>query len=156
MPGKNAVAQRVARLTEQRIADLGMELVDVEYVKEGNNWYLRLYIDKPGGVTIDDCQTISEAVSDTIDEADPIPGAYIFEVSSPGLDRPFQTDRDYLRHIGDLVEVGLYAARQGNKKWEGYLREKQEDRIIIETEQGERLVFERKDVAIVRQAIRFH
>lgn len=155
MSGNHAVAKRVAQLTEQKIADVGMELVDVEYVKEGSNWYLRLYIDKPGGVTIDDCQLVSEAVSDLIDEADPISGAYIFEVSSPGLDRPFQTDRDYQRHMGDLVEISLYAPWQGSKKWEGFLQDKQGDLVVIETEQGQRLEWNLKDVAVVRQAIRF-
>lgn len=85
------------------------ELVDVEYKKEGSHWYLRVYIDKEGGITLDDCQLVSEYLSDRLDEVDPIEHSYILEVSSPGLDRPLKKPRDFERNIGKEIEISLYA-----------------------------------------------
>ena len=101
------IADTVRAIAEPVIEKLnaGIELIEVEYVKEGADWYLRLYIDKEGGVTLDDCQLVSEALNDILDETDPVKGKYIFEVSSPGIDRPLKTDRDFERYRGTDVEV---------------------------------------------------
>lgn len=103
------IADTVRSLAEPVIERLnaGIELLEAEYVKEGSDWYLRLYIDKQGGITLDDCQLVSEALNDLLDEADVIKGKYLFEVSSPGLDRPLKTDRDFERYQGEDVEVHL-------------------------------------------------
>ena len=88
----------------------GFELVDVEYVKEAGNWYLRAYIDKPGGIAVDDCEVISRALSDKLDEEDYIEDSYILEVSSPGLGRPLKKDKDFQRSIGKEIEVRTFRA----------------------------------------------
>lgn len=157
MAGKSGVAAKVTGLVSGIIAELGYELVDVEYVKEGSKWYLRLYVDKEGGITIDDCQKVHEHVTDVIDAADPIPGPYYFEVSSPGLDRPLKTDRDFERYKGEAVEVSLYAPDEaGVKKYEGILTGKAADILTIEDEKsGEARSFEMNRVALVKRAVRF-
>ena len=151
------IAAKVKELVEPVIEGLGIELVDTEYVKEGSNWYLRLYIDKPGGVSIDDCQTVHEAVNDIIDEADPIDGPYIFEVSSPGLDRPLKTERDFLRNIGEIVELSLYAKdEEGSKNYEGILAGYEDGKVTIKEENSEKTrTFTMKAVSLVKKAIRF-
>ena len=99
----------------------GFELVDVEYVKEGGSWYLRAYIDKPGGIAVDDCEVISRALSDLLDEHDFIEDSYILEVSSPGLGRPLKKEKDFVRSQGELVEVRTYRAIQHQKEFTGIL-----------------------------------
>ena len=116
MAGNINTAKKVRQLVEPIVESLNLELVDTEYVKEGSKWFLRLYIDKPGGVSIDDCQLVHENVIDVIDRADPIAGPYIFEVSSPGLDRPLKTERDFTRNIGEILEISLYAPDSEGKK----------------------------------------
>ncbi|MEZ0535797.1 ribosome maturation factor RimP [Caldicellulosiruptoraceae bacterium PP1] len=103
------------------------ELVDVEFKKEGKNHFLRVYIDKIGGITIDDCQIVSEELSTKLDELDPIPYSYFLEVSSPGLDRPLVKDRDFIRHEGELVEVKLKEPINNTKLLEGQLIKKDGD-----------------------------
>jgi ribosome maturation factor RimP len=149
------VVQAVEKIVAPIIEGLGIELVEVEYVKEGPNWYLRLYIDKPGGISIDDCQMVNDSVSDAIDAEDPIQGAYIFEVSSPGLDRPLKTDRDFEKYKGELVEISLYKAENGASKYEGTLVGKQEGKIIIEDAKGLPITFEESLVALVKRVIQF-
>lgn len=98
-----------------------LEIVDVEYVKEQGDYFLRVFIDKEGGVGLDDCQRMSEMLSDRLDEIDPIPGAYSLEVSSPGLARPLKKRSDYERFVGQLVHIKTYAPIDGRKNWQGTL-----------------------------------
>lgn len=137
-------------ITEQ----LGYELVDLEYKKEGAHWYLRLYIDKPGGVSIDDCQEVSEKISDILDERDPIPHNYFLEVSSIGLDRPLKRDEDFVRYKGRKVDIKLYRAINGSKNYTGELIGLVNDNIQIKID-GEVTSFKRNEVAIVRLAVEF-
>ncbi len=130
------------------------ELVDVEYVKEGANWYLRVYADKEGGINIDDCVTISRALEVKLDEKDVIPDAYILEVSSPGLGRQLKKERDYKRSIGEEIEFKLYKARDKQKEFEGILKAFDEDTFTITIDE-EDVVFDRKDVAMMRLAVHF-
>ncbi|ABY94867.1 ribosome maturation factor RimP [Thermoanaerobacter thermohydrosulfuricus] len=130
------------------------ELVDVEYKKEGSHWYLRVYIDKEGGITLDDCQLVSEYLSDRLDEVDPIEHSYILEVSSPGLDRPLKKPRDFERNIGKEIEISLYAPIDKRKKFEGELIEFTGDKIII-LYNGERKEFDMKNVSLVKPVIKF-
>ncbi len=130
------------------------ELVDVEYVKEAGNWYLRAYIDKKGGINIDDCELISRALSDMLDEQDFIEEAYILEVSSPGLGRPLKKDKDLQRSIGEEVEVRTYRAIEKQKEFTGVLKRFDEDSVTIEVEEKE-MSFARKDIALIRLAFDF-
>lgn len=133
----------------------GFELVDVEYVKEGGNWYLRAYIDKPGGIAVDDCEVISRALSDQLDEEDFIEESYILEVSSPGLDRPLKKEKDFARSIGQEVELRTYRAVNRQKEFTGILSAYDKESITLELENEETLVFDRADVALVRLAFDF-
>ncbi len=147
--------QRTQTLLEPLISANGFELVDVEYVKEGQNWYLRAYIDKPGGITINDCELVSRALSDLLDAEDFIDDAYILEVSSPGLGRPLKKDKDLERSIGERVDVKLYRQVEGGKELTGILKGFDKDTITVETEEEQMLCLERSNIALVRLAFDF-
>lgn len=131
------------------------ELVDVEYIKEGSSWYLRAYIDKEGGIAINDCEVISRILSDWLDKEDFISDSYILEVSSPGLGRPLKKEKDFVRSMGKEVEVKLYRARDKQKDFTGTLTEYDKDTVTIELEDGSRIVFERQEIALIRLAFDF-
>lgn len=136
--------------------DAGCELVDVEYVKEGPNKYLRVYIDKEGGVSIDDCENVSRSLEKQLDEKDFIEEAYILEVSSPGIDRPLKKKEDFEKYKGEIVDVKLYKAFNGKKEYQGVLEcLTDEDSVIICGEDGIKYEFLRKDTAAVRLAVIF-
>lgn len=118
---KERVVDIVEQLTLPILEAHGLELVDVEYKKEGGSWFLRIFIDKPGGVDIDDCSKVSEQLSDRLDEVDPIPSAYFLEVSSPGAERPLKKPLDFERAVGSYVHVSLYQPLDGQKSFEGVL-----------------------------------
>ena len=130
------------------------ELVDVEYVKEGSTYYLRAYIDKEGGIAVDDCEVISRILSDWLDQTDFIEDSYILEVSSPGLGRPLKKERDFERSLGEEVEIRLYKAQNKQKEFTGILKAYDKETVTIETAEGE-LVFERPDIALIRLAFDF-
>ena len=136
------------------ITENHFELVDVEYVKEGSNWYLRFYIDKEGGITVDDCELISRALSDMLDEKDFIEDAYILEVSSPGLGRPLKKPKDFERSIGKEVEVKLYRSINRQKDFEGTLESYSDTQVTIKVDEEE-ITFERSDIALIRLAFDF-
>lgn len=129
-----SVAEYVSQLCEPVIAEQGMELVDTEYVKEGAHWYLRLYIDKEGGVDLDDCAEISHKVSEVLDKTDVILTAYMLEVSSPGLERPLKKDADYERFKGKLVSVHTQKVFQNFDNFTGYLEGLENGEIVLEYE----------------------
>ena len=135
--------------------ELGFELVDVEYVKEGSTWYLRAYIDKPGGINIDDCETVSRRLSDILDEKDYIDEAYILEVSSPGLGRPLKKEKDYKRSLGEEVEIRTYRMIDRQKEFTGILKESDEKTVTIEPDGGTLLTFDKSDIALIRLAFDF-
>ncbi|MCI9126791.1 MAG: ribosome maturation factor RimP [Eubacterium sp.] len=137
------------------LEEKGYEMVDVEYVKEGSNWYLRAYIDKPGGITINDLESVSRRLSDLLDEKDFISDAYILEVSSPGLGRPLKKDRDFDRSIGEEIEVHLYRSLNGNKQYVGLLKSYDKDTITIEDEDGSEINLDRVNVSLVKLTIDF-
>ena len=132
-----------------------LELVDVEYVKEAGNYYLRAYLDKPGGITIDDCELVSRALSDLLDKEDFIEDSYILEVSSPGLDRLLKKDKDFERSIGEAVELKLFKAVDDIKEYEGELLSFDKETVTIGLEDGQEKVFERKNLAMIRLAFDF-
>lgn len=133
------------------LAEHAFELVDVEYVKEAGDWYLRAYIDKPGGITIDDCELVSRRLSDLLDEADYIKDAYILEVSSPGLTRPLKKDKDYDRNIGKLIDIRLYQPIDKRKDMTVTLLSYTKDTITVSEDEKE-FVLERKNISMIRQA----
>ena len=137
------------------VEEHGFELVDVEYVKEGGTWYLRAYIDKPGGIAVDDCEVVSRAFSDILDEKDYIEDTYIFEVSSPGLGRPLKKEKDFVRSMGEEVEVRTYRAIDRQKEFIGILKGYDKDTVTIEMEDGTERTFERNDIALIRLAFDF-
>lgn len=131
------------------------ELVDVEYVKEAGNWYLRAYIDKDGGIAVDDCAVVSRKLSEWLDREDFIEDSYIMEVSSPGLGRPLKKDKDFERSMGDQVDVKLYKARNKQKEYTGILKAYNQDTVTIELEDGTEEVFTRAEIALIRLAFDF-
>ena len=121
MTKREQYEQRTEELLMPILEELNFELVDVEYVKEGSSYYLRAYIDKEGGITVDDCETVSRRMSGLLDEQDYIEESYIFEVSSPGLGRPLKKEKDYARSMGKLLEIRYYRAINKEKEFYGIL-----------------------------------
>lgn len=136
----------VEEIAQPIIESLGLIYVDTEYAKQGQDWLLTVYIDKKGGVQIDDCETASRAVEAALDEQDPIAESYILCVSSPGLDRPLKNERDFVRSVGQMVDVKLYKPFEGLKEYTGSLTAYTPTSVTIETEVSE-IVFELKETA---------
>ncbi|MBO7632262.1 MAG: ribosome maturation factor RimP [Lachnospiraceae bacterium] len=151
MSQKEDYEARTEKLVLPIVEEKQFELVDVEYVKEAGDWYLRAYIDKPGGITIDDCEAVSRILSDRLDEEDFIEDAYILEVSSPGLTRPLKKDRDYERNIGKPVEIKLFRAVNGRKELTADLVAFDKDTVTV-SEDGTETVLEKKNISLIRQA----
>ncbi|NMA68926.1 MAG: ribosome maturation factor RimP [Desulfitobacterium sp.] len=129
-----SIVQQVEKLIAPVIDEFGLELVDIEYVKEGAQWYLRIFIDKESGVDIDDCANVSRVVGEILDQKDPITQAYTLEVSSPGLERPLKKEQDFERFQGELVRVITKEVFQGYKEFTGYLVGLIDDEIVLEYE----------------------
>ena len=156
---------RTEKLLEPVMEENNFELVDVEYVKEAGNWYLRAYIDKEGGITINDCELVNRTLSDIMDKEDFIPDAYILEVSSPGLGRKLKKDKDSRRSIGNDVDIKFFKARKlpagrnGKevhvKELTGTLKSFTKDTITVETEFIENYEIPRAEISTVRLAIDF-
>ncbi|HLR35761.1 MAG TPA: ribosome maturation factor RimP [Tissierellales bacterium] len=134
---------------------LGYELVDLEFVKEHSEYFLRIYIDKPGGVNLDDCQKMSEIVSEKLDEVDIIEVSYYLEVSSPGLDRPLKTDKDLNRNIGRDVDISLYSNLNGKKKYSGELIGFNEEYVEIRDDQGIETQLPKEIISLIKLAVKF-
>lgn len=155
MSKREGYEQKTEELLKPIVARQGFELVDVEYVKEGGTWYLRAYIDKPGGIAVDDCAVVSREFSEILDEKDYIEDAYIFEVSSPGLGRPLKKEKDFARGLGEEVEVRTYRAIERQKEFTGLLKEYTQDTVTLEYEDGTVQIFNRNEVALIRLAVNF-
>ncbi|MCI9655789.1 MAG: ribosome maturation factor RimP [Lawsonibacter sp.] len=147
------VTEAVAALALPAVEAAGCTLWDVEYVKEAGVWFLRLYIDKEGGVSIDDCEAVSRPVSDLLDEADPIEGSYTFEVSSAGADRALKKPEHFEKFRGEAVEVKLYRPREGRKEFVGRLQNYQDGAVTLEIN-GDETVFTKQEIALVRLYLR--
>lgn len=152
---RRRVIDTVKSICESIGDDLGYELVDVEFKKEGQDYFLRVYIHKPGGVSIDDCQSMSQLLSSKLDEDDPISVPYYLEVSSPGLDRPLKTDKDLNRNLGKEIELRLYETLDGKKALEGILEGFTEEEIRIQTSTNDIINIPRQIVALIRLAVKF-
>lgn len=155
MSKRESYESQAEALLQPIVDRLGFELVDVEYVKEGSTWYLRAYVDKEGGITINDCEAVSRAFSEKLDEKDFIDEAYIMEVSSPGLGRPLKKEKDFARSIGKEVEIRTFRPINHEKEFYGILTAYDADLVTVRAEDGEEQIFERKDIALIRLAFDF-
>lgn len=155
MSRREEYEQRAEQLLMPIVDSMGFELVDVEYVKEGSSWYLRSYIDKEGGITVDDCEAVSRLFNDKLDEEDFIEDSYIMEISSPGLGRPLKKEKDYKRSMGKELEIRTYRAVDREKEFYGILCAYDDNSVTIESEDGATRTFEKKDIALIRLAIHF-
>lgn len=155
MGKKETYEQKTEQLLEPLLAEKQFELVDVEYVKEGSQWYLRAYIDKDGGITVEDCETVSNLLGDLLDQHDFIPNSYILEVSSPGLCRQLKKEKDFARSLGKKVEVKLYQAIANEKTIIGVLQSYDAESITLQMQEKGELQLHKKDIAMIRLAFEF-
>jgi ribosome maturation factor RimP len=140
----SSVIETTEALVDPILRKRDLELVDVEYVKEGKNWFLRVYIDKAGGIDITECGEVSEELSEKLDENDPIKGTYYLEVSSPGAERPLKTKDDLINNIGNNVNIRLYEPINGEKEYEGRLADFSDNLLTVEYKEKAR----KKEVSI--------
>ena len=143
---------KTGQLIQPLIDANNFELVDVEFVKEGSDWYLRVYIDKDGGITVDDCELISRAFNEILDREDYISEQYIFEVSSPGLMRPLKKEKDYKRSVGKLIDIKLYKPVDKCKEFTGVLDSYDKDTVTIKMDDDTQKTFDRSNLAMIRLA----
>ncbi len=155
MAKQNNTEKKVLAILEPILEEKALELADLEFVKEGPNWYLRVYIDKDGGVTIEDCENVSRILEKKLDEADPIEQAYILEVSSPGIDRPLKKPEHFEKYIGEIIDIKLYKPLEGKKEYQGELKQFDNGVITIIEEDGTEKQFIQKETASVRLAVIF-
>ena len=156
----SSVVETVTELDTPILDERHFELVDAEFVKEGKSWYLRIYIDKPGGINIEECALVSDLLGEKLDDCDPdpIPQAYFLEVSSPGAERPLKKERDYERALNSYIHVSLYQPLEGNKVYEGTMVDLKPDELTLEYMDKTRqktIVIPRKQIAQARLAIKF-
>ena len=149
---KKSIEESVQKMVKDVIKNTEIELIDIEYVKEGPFKYLRVYLDKPDGITVDDTADVSRALNKMLDEADLIKEQYFLEVSSPGIERPFKTDADYKKSIGEKVEAKFYKPVGEKKSVTGILAEKYEDKVVINSD-GENLTVELKDISKINKVL---
>ncbi len=155
MSKREAYEARTEELITPILERMQFELVDVEYVKEGATWYLRAYIDKEGGITVNDCEAVAREMNEILDREDYIEESYVFEVSSPGLGRPLKKEKDYARSMGKELEIRTYRAIDKKKEFYGILTSYDEKTVTIETEDGSELTLEKADIALIRLAFDF-
>ena len=149
------VTDVVAQLAAPVVEQAGCSLWDVEYVKEAGEWFLRVYIDKEGGVSIDDCEAVSRPLSDLLDEADPIEGSYTFEVSSAGAERPLKRPSDFQQFMGSPVLLKTYKPVNGRKEFAGRLAGYDNGAVELDMGTAQPLRFEKQDIALVRLRVEF-
>ena len=146
--------EKTAALAEPVLRENGLTLYDVEYVKEAGSYVLRLYLEKDTGVTIDDCVTVSRALSELLDREDFIPDAYTLEVQSLGLGRAIKKDKDFRRNVGEVVELRLYKPLEGGQReFTAVLKAFDQKTVTVETEDGAELVLERKNLSLIREYV---
>jgi ribosome maturation factor RimP len=152
--GKGSVTESIAELVTPTLIENRLELVDVEYKKEGKNWFLRIFIDKEGGVTVDDCTRVSRQIGDLIEVEEVVPSSYTLEVSSPGLDRPLKKEEDFLRFKGKRAHVTTYTPIHEQKNFKGTILDFQEDVLFLEIDR-QRVEIPRNQIAKAKLEIEF-
>lgn len=155
MSRKEQYEQQTEELLTPIVERNKFELVDVEFVKEAGMWYLRAYIDKPGGITVDDCEVVSREFSEILDAKDYITESYIFEVSSPGLGRPLKKEKDFQRSLGEEVEIRTYRAIDRQKEFTGILKDFDKDTVTLQYEDETTQRFKKSEIALIRLAFDF-
>ena len=155
MSKRETYETRTEELITPILDRMNFELVDVEYVTEGGTWYLRAYIDKEGGITVNDCEAVAREMNEILDREDFVEDSYVFEVSSPGLGRPLKKEKDYIRSMGREVEIRTYRAINREKEFYGILSAYDENTVTIKTEDGTEMTFEKSDIALIRLAFDF-
>ena len=155
MSKRETYETRTEELITPILDRMNFELVDVEYVKEGGTWYLRAYIDKEGGITVNDCEAVAREMNEILDKEDFVEDSYVFEVSSPGLGRPLKKEKDYVRSMGKEVEIRTYRAINREKEFYGILFAYDENTVTIKTEDETEMTFEKSDIALIRLAFDF-
>ena len=155
MAKREEYERKTEQLLEPILQENNFELYEVEFVKEAGTFYLRAFIDKEGGININDCELVSRALSDLLDEKDFIPDAYILEVSSPGLGRTLKKDKHFEKSIGEEVEVKLFKAIDKQKEFTGFLDSFDEEKLVIADENDNLTEFERSNIAVVKLAVHF-
>ena len=148
------IEDTVLEISDSLAEKMNFSVVDAEYKKESGMQILRVYIDKDGGVDLDDCEKFSRALEEILDKEDPIEEAYNLEVSSPGLDRQLKKEREFLHYVGRQVEVKLYKETDGRKEFDGILKEYKDKKVYIETD-GEVIEINPKDAAYIRLYFEF-
>lgn len=144
MSSKN-IATTVEKIVEPLLEDLELELVEVEFTKEGNNYFLRVFIDKPSGITLDDCEALSRKLDLILDEKDPIPYAYSLEVSSPGICRPLKKKKDFERFVGEKIKVKTFSSIEGSKSFKG--------KLLCVVNEGIKIEQDKKEIFIPMSAL---
>ena len=155
MSKRETYEARTEELITPILERMHFELVDVEYVKEGGTWYLRAYIDKEGGITVNDCEAVAREMNEILDREDFVEDSYVFEVSSPGLGRPLKKEKDYVRSMGKKIEIRTYRAINREKEFYGILSAYDENTVTIKTEDETEMTFEKSDIALIRLAFDF-
>lgn len=156
----STVVETVSEIVQPILTAHEFDLADLEFVKEGSGWFLRVYIDKPGGITLEDCVLVNDELSEALDnvDPDPIPQAYFLEVSSPGAERPLKTEKDMQNALGQYIHISLFQKQDGQKVYEGTLKELTADQMVLDVKIKARrkdITFDRKNVAKARLAIEF-
>ena len=144
-----SIEERVESLVENKINELGYELYDVEYAKEGKDYYLRIFIDKPEGIDLNDCEKVNDGINDLLDQADYIKDQYFLEVSSPGIERTLRKDKHLETNLGSLVEIKLFKPLEKKKIIQGILKEFNKEKIIIQVEENG-IEISRKDISVIK------
>ncbi len=155
MSKREVYEQKTEAILFPIVEEYNFELVDVEYVKEGGTWYLRAYIDKPGGITVNDCETVSRRLSEILDEKDYIEDSYVLEISSPGLGRPLKKEKDFKRSLGKEVEIRTYRMIDKSKEFTGILKAYDDSTVTVELADKTLKTFEKGGIALIRLAFDF-
>ena len=155
MSKRETYETRTEELITPILDRMNFVLVDVYYVMYGGTWYLRPYIDKEGGITVNDCEAVAREMNEILDREDFVEDSYVFEVSSPGLGRPLKKEKDYIRSMGKEVEIRTYRAINREKEFYGILSAYDENTVTIKTEDGTEMTFEKSDIALIRLAFDF-
>ena len=152
---RKSIEATIEEIVQPIVDAKNFEIVDIEYVKEAGEYYLRVYLDKEGGISLSDCEVVSRELSEILDKKDPIKDNYFLEVSSPGLDRPLKKEKDFIRYAGYDVEIKLYKPLNGTKQLEGELIGLTEDKKIKVVIDNNEVEFDKKDIALIKLAVKF-
>ena len=155
MVNRKSIEASIEKIANPIADELGFELVDIEFIKENSQYFLRVYIDKLGGIGLDDCQKMSQSLGEILDKEDPISVSYYLEVSSPGLDRPLKTDKDLKRNLNKEITVKLYEAIDGKKNFEGILESLNEEYIYLRIDENKVMDILKSKISLIRLVVKF-